>query len=130
MIILRLLLLLTNLHLKLLSTQGTGADKLLSTQRVKNRLKSYGEQNGYAKNLGEPFMAHLKIVYNIPWYWYLAAIYIELLYSIPCITEYNHTSTRQAPTDTKDRKAALSRSIQALTDREGDAPGSIERIIW
>ena len=33
MIILRLLLLLTNLHLKLLSTQGTGADKLLSTQR-------------------------------------------------------------------------------------------------
>ena len=37
MIILRLLLLLTNLHLKLLSTQGTGADKLLSTQRVKER---------------------------------------------------------------------------------------------
>ena len=35
MIILRLLLLLTNLHLKLLSTQGTGADKLLSSQRVK-----------------------------------------------------------------------------------------------
>ena len=34
MIILRLLLLLTNLHLKLLSTQGTGAHKLLSTQRV------------------------------------------------------------------------------------------------
>ena len=34
MIILRLLLLLTNLHLKLHSTQGTGADKLLSTQRV------------------------------------------------------------------------------------------------
>ena len=34
MVILRLLLLLTNLHLKLLSTQGTGADKLLSTQRV------------------------------------------------------------------------------------------------
>ena len=34
MIILRLLLLLTILHLKLLSTQGTGADKLLSTQRV------------------------------------------------------------------------------------------------
>ena len=33
---LRLLLLLTNLHLKLLSTQGTGADKLLSTQRVKS----------------------------------------------------------------------------------------------
>ena len=35
MIILRLLLLLTNLHLKLLSTQGTGADKLLSTQELK-----------------------------------------------------------------------------------------------
>ena len=35
MIIVRLLLLLTNLHLKLLSTQGTGPDKLLSTQRVK-----------------------------------------------------------------------------------------------
>ena len=38
MIILRLLFLLTNLHLKLLSTQGTGADKLLSTQRVKLKL--------------------------------------------------------------------------------------------
>ena len=36
MIILILLLLLTNLHLKLLSTQGTGADKLLSTHRVKD----------------------------------------------------------------------------------------------
>ena len=35
MTILRPLLLLTNLHLKLLRTQGTGADKLLSTQRVK-----------------------------------------------------------------------------------------------
>ena len=35
MIILRLLLLLTKLHLKLLRTQETGADKLLSTQRVK-----------------------------------------------------------------------------------------------
>ena len=33
MIIFILLLLLTNLHLKLLSTQGIGADKLLSTQR-------------------------------------------------------------------------------------------------
>ena len=39
MIILRQLLLLTNLHLKLLSTQGTGADKLLSTQRVKKGSK-------------------------------------------------------------------------------------------
>ena len=38
MIILRQLLLLTNLHLKLLSTQGTGADKLLSTQRVNSIL--------------------------------------------------------------------------------------------
>ena len=35
MIIFMLLLLLTNLHLKLLSSQGIGADKLLSTQRVK-----------------------------------------------------------------------------------------------
>ena len=34
-IILRQLLLLTNLDLKLLSTQETGADKILSTQRVK-----------------------------------------------------------------------------------------------
>ena len=41
MIILRLLLLLTNLHLKLLSTQGTGADKLLSTQRVKVKVMQY-----------------------------------------------------------------------------------------
>ena len=42
MIILRLLLLLTNLHLKLLSTQGTGADKLLSTQRVNDTFFNYG----------------------------------------------------------------------------------------
>ena len=35
MIIFILLLLLTNLHLKLLSIQGTGADKLLSTKRDK-----------------------------------------------------------------------------------------------
>ena len=42
MIILRLLLLLTsNLHLKLLSTQGTGADKLLSTQRVNKTSDSH-----------------------------------------------------------------------------------------
>ena len=34
MIILRQLYLLTNLHMKLLSTQGTGADKFLSSQRV------------------------------------------------------------------------------------------------
>ena len=43
MIILRLLLLLTNLHLKLLSTQGTGADKLVSTQRVNEQ--SFGHTN-------------------------------------------------------------------------------------
>ena len=43
MIILRLLLLLTNLHLKLLSTQGTGADKILSTQRV-NGQRTIGQQ--------------------------------------------------------------------------------------
>ena len=48
MIILRLLLLLTNLHLKLLSTQGTGADKLLSTQRVNIRTCYY---NDYCKQL-------------------------------------------------------------------------------
>ena len=42
MIILRLLLLLTNLHLKLLSTQGTGADKLLSTQRVNHIARCLG----------------------------------------------------------------------------------------
>ena len=34
MIILRLLFLLTNLHLKLLSTQGTGADKLLTLKEL------------------------------------------------------------------------------------------------
>ena len=51
MIILRLLLLLflTNLHLKLLSTQGTGADKLLSTQRVKTAGASPGFGRGGAK---------------------------------------------------------------------------------
>ena len=38
MIIFILLLLLTNLHLKLLGTQGIGADTLLSAQRVKNGL--------------------------------------------------------------------------------------------
>ena len=38
-IILRQLLLLTNLDLKLLSTQGTGADKLLSVKRVKSILE-------------------------------------------------------------------------------------------
>ena len=37
MIIFRLLLLLTNLHLELLSTQGTGADKLLSTQSINGK---------------------------------------------------------------------------------------------
>ena len=37
MIIFILLLLLSNLHLKLLSTHGIGVDKLLSTQRVKER---------------------------------------------------------------------------------------------
>ena len=45
MIILRLLLLLTNLHLKLLSTQGTGADKLLSTQRVNEFLITFDIRN-------------------------------------------------------------------------------------
>ena len=52
MIILRLLLLLTNLHLKLLSTQGTGADKLLSTQRVNTRkvdITHFCKKNGYSR---------------------------------------------------------------------------------
>ena len=35
MIILRLLLLLTNLHLELLSTQGTGADNYLALKELK-----------------------------------------------------------------------------------------------
>ena len=48
MIILRLLLLLTNLHLKLLSTQGTGADKLLSTQRVNLNLFCFKKMVLYA----------------------------------------------------------------------------------
>ena len=53
MIILRLLLLLTNLHLKLLSTQGAGADKLLSTQRVKvNFWSSCNRNTGVAKVWG------------------------------------------------------------------------------
>ena len=36
MIILRLLLLLTNLHLKLLSTQGTGADNYLALKELRS----------------------------------------------------------------------------------------------
>ena len=71
MIILRLLLLLTNLHLKLLSTQGTGADKLLSTQRVK-RLSLYvthsfvdeGEQK-YTKIIFLANHGHKRFLYNI-----------------------------------------------------------------
>ena len=45
MIIFILLLLLANLHLKLLSTQGIGVDKLLSTQRVNPPIvSSWNEQ--------------------------------------------------------------------------------------
>ena len=55
MIILRPLLLLTNLHLKLLSTQGTGADKLLSTQRV----KEFGTKINFASNNDEKFVDHI-----------------------------------------------------------------------
>ena len=53
MIILRLLVLLTNLHLKLLSIQGTGADKLLSTQRVNDSLTIYvmGSMNPSTQDL-------------------------------------------------------------------------------
>ena len=47
MIILRLLLLLTNLHLKLLSTQGTGDDKLLSTQRVNSTIVDGGKVGNF-----------------------------------------------------------------------------------
>ena len=58
MIILRLLLLLTNLHLKLLSTQGTGADKLLSTQRVnfpeQKKQQIWGSKHGGDKRLVIP----------------------------------------------------------------------------
>ena len=50
MIILRLLLLLTNLHLKLLSTQGTDADKLLSTQRVKTYCLIQGKKDLMERN--------------------------------------------------------------------------------
>ena len=50
MIILRLLLFLTNLHLKLLSTQGTGADRLLSTQRVKKFNKRKNRKEGWMTN--------------------------------------------------------------------------------
>ena len=62
MIILRLLLLLTNLHLKLLSTQGTGADKLLSTQRVKKeQLKKYLVPNLYRGYICAPSFSSLMI---------------------------------------------------------------------
>ena len=61
MIILRLLLLLTNLHLKLLSTQGTGADKLLSTQRVKYTRKQKEKQiSGNIKNNPKAFWKYTK----------------------------------------------------------------------
>ena len=52
MIILRLMLLLTNLHLKLLSTQGTGADKLLSTQRVNSYYFKYKELSSPTLGIG------------------------------------------------------------------------------
>ena len=69
MIILRLLLLLTNLHLKLLSTQGTGADKLLSTQRVNNwnslpdHIVNAGSLNVF-KNSLDRLWATQDILYN------------------------------------------------------------------
>ena len=44
MIIFILLLFLTNLHLKLLRTQGIGADKLLSTKRVMLYISEPGYQ--------------------------------------------------------------------------------------
>ena len=63
MIILRLLLLLTNLHLKLLSTQGTGADKLLSTQRVKKAI-IHAKRSHY-KTLFEQFKFDMKKTWSI-----------------------------------------------------------------
>ena len=52
MIILRLLLLLTNLHLKLLSTQGTGADKLLSTCALVRVMDSHSCVRGSTPSQG------------------------------------------------------------------------------
>ena len=54
MITLRLLLLLTNLHLKLLSTQGTGDDKLLSIQRV-NYIYNVENDNALRSHNFSPF---------------------------------------------------------------------------
>ena len=62
MIILRLLLLLTNLHLKLLSTQGTGADKLLSTQRVKGTCRYQLAMLLNEISLSDNSLGQLKIV--------------------------------------------------------------------
>ena len=68
MIILRLLLLLTNLHLKLLSTQGTGADKLLSTQRVNKPARVLAPNNSLIvpiiQQLIVPTIQQLIVVYN------------------------------------------------------------------
>ena len=68
MIILRLLLLLTNLHLKLLSTQGTGADKLLSTQRVKDIKKVICEQFRYNVKRYFTISFPLSIIINLRTY--------------------------------------------------------------
>ena len=85
MTILRPLLLLTNLHLKLLSTQGTGADKLLSTQRVKT----------YCSNLycapmwfdcTKTVLTKLKVAYNnslrrfmgLPWHNSASEMFVNL----------------------------------------------------
>ena len=66
MIILRLLLLLTNLHLKLLSTQGTGADKLLSTQRVKILSTELIDDDNYSEHNYNLFFIEI-IVYSAGW---------------------------------------------------------------
>ena len=63
MIILRLLLLLTKLHLKLLSTQGTGANKLLSTQRVKDFKVAWRKIKRRIWKL--PYMTQNAIVHNL-----------------------------------------------------------------
>ena len=64
MIILRLLLLLTNLHLKLLSTQGTGADKLLITQRVNTKFWITNEKMFIKKSFLVMSIAFISTIVN------------------------------------------------------------------
>ena len=50
------------MHLKLLSTQGTGADKLLSTQRVKENSEEIINRN--RDDLQKPWQHRLKIIHT------------------------------------------------------------------